>query len=209
MYNLFRTPEDLPGNVGPYSWCDPFGKKRYRLNTHYLRELVRYAEEGNELRTHSDVPQRIRDQLYAEDQQRLKGHQRSTSAPAANFPPINITNVLPGHTPPLGSSPALTPVPDMSQLPLTITRLDIPGNRDELVEEYCEWQQGQVKADDQKQEYRKACDYLIEHTIDLEEACQNPDVARRLQDVAKVKRGAAWRVVGDEYDSLEEELQRS
>src|ERR1700709_2264411 len=65
-------------------------KKRYRLNTHYLRELVRYAEEGNELRTHSDVPQRVRDQLYAEDQQRLKGHQRSTSAPAANFPPINI-----------------------------------------------------------------------------------------------------------------------
>lgn len=127
----------------------------------------------------------------------LKGHQRSTSALAANFPPINITNVLPGHTPPLGSSPALTPIPDMSQLPLTITRLDIPGNRDELVEEYCAWQQGQVEADDQKQEYRKACEYLIEHAIDLEEACQNTDVARRLQDDAKVKRGAAWRVVGD------------
>lgn len=71
VYNLFRSPEDLPGDVGAYSWCDPHGKKRYRLNTHYLRELVRYAEEGNELRTHSDVPQRIRDQLYAEDQQRL------------------------------------------------------------------------------------------------------------------------------------------
>jgi hypothetical protein len=157
------------------------------------------VEQGNELRTHADVPQHIRDQLYAEDQQRLRAHQRANSAPAASFPPINITNVLPGHPhlTPDGSSPSLSAVPDMSQAPLTITRLDIPGNRDEVVEEYCAWQEDQVKRDDQKEDYRKACHYLIENNIDLEEAYQDHNVACDLQEKAKVKRGAAWRVVGD------------
>jgi hypothetical protein len=80
---------------------------------------------------------------------------------------------------------------------MEITRLDIPGTRDEMVEAYCAWQQGQVRRDDQKEDYRRACDYLIEHNIDLELVHQNNSLAGDLQEKAKVKRGAAWRVVGD------------
>lgn len=156
-------------------------------------------EQGNELRIHADVPQHIRDQLYAEDQERLRAYQRANGAPAASFPPINITNVLPGypHLTPTGSSPSLSAVPDMSQAPMTVTRLDLPGPRDEVVEEYCAWQEDQVRRDDQKEDYRKACHYLIQNNIDLEEAYEDHNVAYDLQEKAKVKRGAAWRVVRD------------
>lgn len=189
-----------PCDLKPHCWGDPDGKKRYKLNTHHLRSLIRYVEQGNELWTYSDVPKHIWDQLYAEDQQRLKGHLRATSGPAANFPPINITNMLPRQpyqTPPLGSSLALTLVPDMPQIPLTINRLDIPSNRDEAVEKYYTWQQGQVKRADQKADYQKAYDYLINKGIDLELIYQDPNVASDLETKLGIKRGIAQQVMGD------------
>jgi hypothetical protein len=197
VYNLMRCPGP-PCDLGPYCWCDPDGKKHYKLNTHHLRSLIRYVEQGHELRTHNDMPKHIRDQLYAEEQQWLRRHQKATSAPAANFPPINITNVLPGQShriPPLGSSPAETPAPDMPQIPVTINRLDIPGTRDEAVEEYCAWQQMQVKKLDLKAEFQKACDLIIEDGLDLElvHQDQNPDFLVK----RGIKRGIAQRVVGD------------
>lgn len=62
-------------------------------------------------------------------------------------------------------------------------RLDIPGNRDEVVEKYCAWQQGQVKRADQKADYQKACDYLIDKGMDLELIYQDPNVAGDLADL--------------------------
>lgn len=199
VYSLFRCPGP-PCDLAPYCWCDPDGKKRYKLNTHHLRSLVQHAEDGKELRTHADVPDYIRKQLYAEDQQRIKAHQRATSAPAANFPPINITNVLPGQphqTHSLGSSPALAPVPDMSQAPMKITRFDIRGTRDEILEECCAWQKKQVGREDYKGDYQKAYDYLIGKGIDIEELHQDYNVAHDLETKVGIKRGIAQRVVGD------------
>ena len=48
---------------------------------------------------------------------------------------MNITNVLPGYPylTPTGSLPLLTIVLDISSALLTITRLDIPSNRDKVV----------------------------------------------------------------------------
>jgi hypothetical protein len=83
VYNLMRCPGP-PCDLGPYCWCDPDGKKRYKLNTHHLRSLIRYVEQGHELRMHCDVPKHIRDQLHAEDQQSLGG----TKEPIAPLPQI-------------------------------------------------------------------------------------------------------------------------
>jgi hypothetical protein len=85
----------------------------------------------------------------------------------------------------------------MSQAPMEITRLDIPGTRDEMVKAYYAWQQGQVRRDNKKEDYRRAYDYLIEHNIDLELVYQNNSLASDLQEKAKVKRGAAWQVISD------------
>jgi hypothetical protein len=76
---------------------------------------------------------------------------------------------------------------------MTINRLDILGTRDEAVEEYCAWQQMQVKKQDLKAE--KACDFIIEDGLDLEliHEDQNPDFLMK----RGIKRGIAQRVVGD------------
>lgn len=85
----------------------------------------------------------------------------------------------------------------MSQTPMNISRLDISGNRDEVVEECCAWQQKQVKRDDQKADYQKACDYLIDKGMDLELIYQDHTVAGDLENIVGIKRGIAWWVVGD------------
>jgi hypothetical protein len=78
---------------------------------------------------------------------------------------------------------------------MTINRLDIPGTRDEAVEDYCAWQQMQVKKPDLKAEYQKACGFIIEDGLDLEliHQDQNPDFLVK----RGIKRGIAQRVVGD------------
>jgi hypothetical protein len=86
----------------------------------------------------------------------------------------------------------------MSQTPMmTINRLDISGKRDVVMGKYCAWQQEQVESEEQKADYQKACDYLIDEAMDLELIYQDQTVADDLRTKAGVKRGIAQRVVGE------------
>jgi hypothetical protein len=93
------------------------------------------------LRTHDDVPEDIRQQIYAEEQQRLERYQRVTNVSSSHMPPINITNVLPGP-----SSQSVMPASNLLSMPsrsvvaLTET-LSIYGLRDIALKEYTRWQQ--------------------------------------------------------------------
>jgi hypothetical protein len=49
-----------------YCWLDPAGKKHYRLRTYHLKSLVKYVKQGGILKTHNNMLDTIRDQLYAE-----------------------------------------------------------------------------------------------------------------------------------------------
>jgi hypothetical protein len=94
VYSLMRCPGS-PCHLGPHCWRDPVGKKHYKLRTQHLKSLMRHLEQGYELETHADVPEEVRQQLYAEEQQGLERRQQAASKSAATFPPINITNMLP------------------------------------------------------------------------------------------------------------------
>ena len=84
-----------PCNLGPYCWRDNVGKKHYKLKTHHLKSLIRHVEQGGPLETHNDVPDDVREQLYAEEQQDAERQRKRTASTVAGLPPINITNVLP------------------------------------------------------------------------------------------------------------------
>ena len=43
-------------NLKPYYWGDPDTKKRHKLNLYHLTALIKYIEQGNELRIQSDMP---------------------------------------------------------------------------------------------------------------------------------------------------------
>ncbi|OJJ98559.1 hypothetical protein ASPACDRAFT_1857806 [Aspergillus aculeatus ATCC 16872] len=91
VYRLMRCP-GKPCDLGKWCWQDPMGKKHYSLKTHHLIDLVKYVrDEHGTLETHDDVPDRIREQLYAEEQQRSRSRvQNGSSVNTSTGNPINI-----------------------------------------------------------------------------------------------------------------------
>lgn len=194
VYALMRCPGP-PCNFGPHCWRDPFGKKHYKLRTHHLKALIESVQEGLALNTHDDVPQDIRDQLYAEDHQRRDRQATGASASTPNLPPITINNVIPSPSQDFPLSRSMSAPSVAQELSVSGSRLNIPGPRDLAVLAYCEWQQSNVVDEGQKKEYQKARDAMLEEMLDLEQVYkdQNPDFFIR----AEVKSGVARRFVSD------------
>ncbi|KAJ5100797.1 hypothetical protein N7456_006849 [Penicillium angulare] len=97
VYQMIRCPGPPCRHEGQYCWQEPKGKRHYKLRTHQLRSLVRYVEKGGILETHDDVPDGLREQLYAENEDRATKQKSQTTAPlGTSCPPINIT-VLPSQ----------------------------------------------------------------------------------------------------------------
>jgi hypothetical protein len=98
VYNLLRCPGP-PCDRGPYCWQDPDGKKHYKLMGHHLRSLIKFVQRGYKLETHGDVPQDIRTQLYAEEQQHSdrKRKRRDSGSSPAGYTPMIINNYIPVH----------------------------------------------------------------------------------------------------------------
>ncbi|TVY13538.1 hypothetical protein LARI1_G009267 [Lachnellula arida] len=153
-YEIMRCPEKSC-NLGPHCWRDPASKKHYKMRSCHLRSLIEHVEQGHALQTQEDMPAYIRQQLYAEEQQRIERRQKPASMSAANFPPITITNVLPPqpHQTPLGSSIVEAAAVDPSSTPLPVTSLDVPGFRD----------------------VAKACDITLADGLDLEQIHEDRD----------------------------------
>lgn len=76
-----------------------------------------------------------------------------------------------------------------------IIPLNIPGYLDKQVKEYCTWQQSRVKKLVLKLEYQKACDLMIDDSIDLGLIRRDPDLKYLIEK--KIKRGVAEHIVGD------------
>ena len=190
VYNLMRCPGP-PCNLGTYCWRDNIGKKHYKLKTHHLKSLIRHVEEGGLLQSHDDVPDDLRDQLYREEQQDLE-HQRKRRAPSLpSYPPINITNVMPGQA----SAGYSTPECAEAEPSRPSVHLQIPGPRDVAVKRYSDWQCSQVTDRTLKMEYKKACDLTLADGLDLELVFEDQDAEFYVEK--GVKRGVARRFVRD------------
>lgn len=183
-----------PCDLGPHCWRDPFGKKHYKLRTHHFKALIDFVEQGNTLRSHDDVPEYVREQLFAEEQQRLERQPNLPASAPTPYPPINITNVLPSsHQSSIaGSVDSSTSVVGR---PSSVVLLDIPGPRDVAVKLYSEWQQSNVVDEGLKTEFQKACDVSLNDGLDLEQIYEDQDPEFFIQ--SGVKRGVARRFVRD------------
>lgn len=132
---------------GPHCWIDPDGKKHYPMRAPHLRCLIEHVARHGMLHSHDDVPQDIRDRLYTEEQQRKDRMVKETATPPAGVPPINITNVLPGHSQQMslpgeqwGPAPSLP-----ASSTASVQNLEVHGFRDDALREYTAWQQSQVR----------------------------------------------------------------
>lgn len=194
VYALMRCPGQ-PCNLGPHCWRDPFGKKHYRLRNHHLKALVKLVQQGYVLDSHDAVPENIRSQLYAEEQQRHERRSTAANAATPGFPPITITNVMPSpsHGSQLTTSASETATSEKPQ-PASVC-LNIPGPRDVAVVAYSEWQQSNVINEAHRVKYQKACNATLEDMLNLEQVFVDQDVNFYIQK--GVKRGIARRFVSD------------
>lgn len=99
--------------------------------THQLKRLVQYKQDGLRLDSHDDVPEDVRQELYALEQQRLERRSRSAKAQAGRVPPIHITNVLPHAGPTISEPPETLESRSMIRQTSTVEtrRIKIPGMR--------------------------------------------------------------------------------
>lgn len=172
VYQMMRCPGPPCRHDGQYCWKDPVDKRHYKLRTHQLRSLVKFVEEGGTLGSHNDIPDSLREQLYAEDNERTTRQKNHANAgPGSMCPPINIT-VLPNQV----SQPA--GVTDPNHSPVLIVPndpVDIPGLHDVAVEEYSKWQQSRVRRASLKDEISKARDLALANGLDLQQIHSDQD----------------------------------
>ena len=184
--------------LGPHCWSDPDSKKHYRLNSHHLRSLVKFVQDGSRLESHDDVPTDFRDQLYAEEQQKQERKAKTATASSMGLTPITINNNFP-ETPVPAKLPVSEEVSGLAKRDCSaenvVSHLNIPGPRDVAVRKYAEWQQMQVQDVLWKNEVRKACNTVLAECLDLEQLYQDHDAEFLIQK--GIKRGIARRFVSD------------
>jgi hypothetical protein len=166
------------------------------LKTHYLKALIKYVEQGGVLETHDDVPDSVREQLYAEENQRVDKNKKAAdnSAIGSMCPPININNFLPAgtsqqSTPPLSANEA-TPAKSSCPEPIMIY-----GPLDVAVEEYAEWQLSRASNEMFRDNINKARDVTLENCLDLMQVHGDQDPDFFVKHGVKV--GAARRFAHD------------
>ncbi|KAJ9493518.1 hypothetical protein H2202_011006 [Exophiala xenobiotica] len=185
VYALMRCP-------GPpcvkHSWCwhDTQTQKGYTLKGHHLRTLVRYVEDKNCLKSHDDIPDSLRQLIYAEEEQYMRRKRVDRGSVSFDRTPIQITNVLP---------PQSSTESETMQRPET-KRLDIAGLHDVNVQKYCDWLKSRMQEESRKKEYQKAADFLLKKSFDLDLVYedQNPTF---LIEQGGVEEGIARRFVKD------------
>ncbi|KAM5528948.1 hypothetical protein FOXYSP1_16792 [Fusarium oxysporum f. sp. phaseoli] len=156
VYDLMRCN----GNLCPGSYCYVDEQRKHMgLNTSILTKIVEYAEQGNELRMHRDVPPYILDMIY--EKKRLDGERRAKRKAHSleSDRPIKIVNVLPspyGHPTTEGCTPPLSNFGTVSPSIVDLTDLVIPKPIDRAVEDYTEWLCDQVEDEHWKAGFRNA-----------------------------------------------------
>ncbi|KAF9765082.1 hypothetical protein IL306_002693 [Fusarium sp. DS 682] len=195
VYDLMRCN----GNLCPGSYCYVDEQRKHiGLNTSILTKMVEYGEQGNDLRTHRDVPPYILDMIY--EKERLDGERRAKrKAPSSESDrPIKIVNVLPsphGQTTAEGCTRPLSNFGTASPSVVDLTDLVIPNPIDRAVDDYTEWLCDQVEDEHRKAGFRSAGSITKADCLDLRHVYQDRDIGYYVNQ--GVKAGIARSFVQD------------
>ncbi|KAK4071523.1 hypothetical protein Purlil1_13414 [Purpureocillium lilacinum] len=204
VYQLFRCPGP-PCDRGPHCWLDPNGHKHYKLMTHQLKSLVKFVREGNTMQGPDDVPDYIREQLYANEQQLTDRRKKRKVSPShiEAVQPMIVNNYIPSQQDAKRYPEPPTSCALDSSVPHSLP-LSIFGLRDEAVKEYCRWHCSQVEVGslDQKKAYELARDLTLARSLDLEPVDEDNDGQFYIDK--GVSEGVARRFVRDVHVFLEQ-----
>lgn len=179
VYKSMHCPGSPCQNKDGYCWQDPVRKKHYYLKMHHLKCLVELVKKKKlDLEAQDNIPDEIRTQLYAENQQWLEGQRKATKCPQteSGCPPINI-NFLPTQSQPsMMATPACSP-PLLSQSsPSSVDIIMIPDlPLDVAVREYSTWHQSRVDSQMLKDNIEKARGVAITNGLNLKQIANDED----------------------------------
>jgi hypothetical protein len=159
LYQLFECPS-LSCNSPNYCWVDPMGKVHRKITTRLLGKVIKYVQDGNTVDTHSDIPDGLQVEIRMEDQQRQVRKRKAGASSPSESPRVHITNVIPGQSEKGGNS---------ASPPQPVSALDIPGYRDDAVQDYVRYLQGKVRSRKHREEFQKCGDLVLDNLSDLEE----------------------------------------
>ncbi|KAK4077980.1 hypothetical protein Purlil1_12178 [Purpureocillium lilacinum] len=178
VYQLMRCSGHPCKNQGGYCFRDPDSKRHFPLDTGVMTKLVRFAEDGNVLDTHKDVPEAIRELIYAkahESSERKQKRKASSEYPEESRP-IKIVNVLPSSYRQGSPDSSAGSSPDRSLSTTRTVDLPIPEPRDTAIRTYCQWQCNRVTGADWKKGFQKAYAVAMKEFMDLAHIFEEGDV---------------------------------
>ncbi|OZJ01708.1 hypothetical protein BZG36_05649 [Bifiguratus adelaidae] len=165
VYQLLECSSAACTNRGFSCWRN--NNKHYKLDSDVMDQLVDYAEEGNKLETHDDVPERIRELIHTrgeEDMMRKRKRRASESLP------VTLRLCCHGH-----HNDASADCPDRPKgKAQSMTRggrpvrLKFPMPKDEAPKLYSDWLCAQVTNQAWRASYRLASKVTIDKGYDLQ-----------------------------------------
>ncbi len=158
VYELFECSSAVCPNRGFSCWRDPSNKKHFKLDSDTMERLVDFAEEGNELEKHDDVPERIRDVIYKHDEEEVARKQQKRKA--TDSLPSTIHICCHGHQE--GSCTDSTVRPQKAARLAGTVMLKFPMPVDEAPKSYCDWLCNQVTNQSWQAAYRAACQIALD-----------------------------------------------
>ncbi|KAK1045908.1 hypothetical protein LTR74_018056 [Friedmanniomyces endolithicus] len=140
--------------------ADARGRPSATRRMRHEQASQRDAEE-NKFESHNDVPDTVRQELYAEAGQRTERH-RNTRRSLSSTPHTQALLSTPAPTPgDMQCSPGQTPLSAVAVIPSTLERLDIPGCYEDAISDYVKWQQAQAKTEEWIAQFAKASNILL------------------------------------------------
>ncbi|KAG9249981.1 uncharacterized protein F5Z01DRAFT_731324 [Emericellopsis atlantica] len=194
---LVRCPGP-PCDKGPYCWQD--GQRHYKLLGHHLKILVDEAQKGHSMRTHDDIPERVRQELYAEEQQqgerKRKRQCRDSGSRSASPPVIHIHNI-PSDADATRYGTEIPSTPEM--VFSTSPTFDFQALRDDTVKAYVAWQRSKIGCQEQEGHFNQVQELTLDHGLDLDLDMVYTNRGRyyRFYKEYGVLEGVAWRFVCD------------
>lgn len=161
VYQLFECTSASCTNRGFSCWRTD--NKHYKLDSDVMDQLVNYAEEGNELNTHADVPIRIRERVFTRrDEEEAR---RDRKRKASNSLPITVRVCCHGHHSDPAEGSDCAEVRGLTRGALIRRKFPMP--RDEAPNQYKDWLCESVTNETWLASYRLASKVTIEKGYDL------------------------------------------
>lgn len=188
LYNLFTCPS-LSCNSPNYCWVDhEFGNVHRKMSTHLLGKIIDHDFKVDTVKTHRDVPEDLQTKIRMEDQQRHDRKRKAEASSPSELPRVHITNVMPGQSEKDGVS---------ASHPQTVSALDIPGFRDDAVEDYVRFLQGKVRSRTRRDQYLKIGNVILDRLFDLEQVHRKLTPEFFMEEDVNIKEGPAEQFIRD------------